>query len=99
MEIERLSPRASSVLPDDSRLELVATGFVFTEGPLWDPSTRSLLFSDIPADRIYRWSEGGAAEVFREPSGKSNGLTWDLQGRLTACEHLNRRVSVTLEDG
>jgi gluconolactonase len=99
MEIERFSPEASRLLADDVPLERVATGFVFTEGPLWDPRTRSLLFSDIPADRIYRWSEEAGAEVFREPSGKSNGLTWDPQGRLVACEHLHRRVSLTLQDG
>lgn len=80
-------------------LEQVATGFRFTEGPLWDPRTKSLLFSDIPANRIYRWQEGAAAEVFREPSGKSNGLTWDLEGRLLACEHGRRRISRTLADG
>jgi gluconolactonase len=79
--------------------ERVATGFRFTEGPLWDPRTGTLLFSDIPANRIYRWKEGADAEVLREPSGKSNGLTWDRDGQLLACEHLNRRVSRTLEDG
>src|SRR5262245_52131312 len=83
----------------DPALEQVATGFRFTEGPLWDPRTKSLLFSDIPADRIYRWREGAGVEVCREPSGKSNGLTWDLEGRLLACEHARRRISRTLADG
>src|SRR3712207_4748260 len=99
MSIEILAPGLDRILPADVQIEQVATGFKFTEGPLWDPSTRSLLFSDIPADRIYRWTEGGTAEVFREPSRKSNGLTWDLDGRLLACEHLGRRVSRTLADG
>src|SRR5688572_24795530 len=74
-------------------LEQVATGFRFTEGPLWDPRDGSLLFSDIPANRIYRWKEGEGAVVFREPTGKSNGLTWDLNGDLLACEHAGRRIS------
>jgi gluconolactonase len=99
MEIERLSDRLGELIADDARLERVATGFQFTEGPLWDPEDESLLFSDIPADRIYRWCEGAEAGVFREPSGKSNGLTWDLRGHLLACEHLNRRVSRTVGEG
>ena len=99
MQIEILSPRLSDLLPRDARLEQVATGFRFTEGPLWDPEAGALYFSDIPADRIYRWREGDGALVYREPSGKSNGLTWNLRGRLVACEHGGRRVSVTTPDG
>lgn len=99
MEMEILTPRASDLLDTCAPLERVATGFLFTEGPLWDAGTRSLLFSDIPADRIYRWRDGAAAEVFREPSGKSNGLAWDEDGRLLACEHLTRRVSSTETGG
>jgi gluconolactonase len=97
--IRVLSPALSRVLPADAFLEQVATGFVFTEGPLWDPRDDSLYFSDIPANRIYRWIPERGAEVFREPSGKANGLTWDPEGCLLACEHLNRRVSRTRPDG
>ncbi len=75
-------------------VELVADGFQFTEGPLWLPSGE-LIFSDIPADTIYR----GNKTVFRHPSGQSNGLTLDLEGRLIAAEHKNRRVSRTNADG
>jgi gluconolactonase len=99
MEIDAGSARLWDVLPRDAELEQLATGFRFTEGPLWDAATGSLLFSDIPANRIYRWTEGTGAVVFREPSGKSNGLTWDLEGRLVACEHARRRVSRTLAGG
>src|SRR5437867_13343842 len=91
--IEQLAPGAAAILPEGLRREQVATGFVFTEGPLWDPRAGALLFSDIPADRIYRWKEGEGAAVFREPSGKSNGLTWDREGCLLACEHARRRLS------
>src|SRR5438309_7404904 len=91
MELEILAP--NHPLPENARIERVATGFRFTEGPLWDPRSGSLLFSDIPANRIYRWSEAGGAQVLHEPSRKSNGLTWDLEGRLLACEHVGRRVS------
>jgi gluconolactonase len=78
--------------------ELLATGFQFTEGPVWLPDGY-LLFSDIPADRIYEWAPDGDATVWREPSGNSNGLTLDRQGRLIACEHGNRRVSRMTADG
>lgn len=78
--------------------ERIATGFQFTEGPVWHPDGY-LLFSDIPADRIYKWSPDGTLKVFRQPCGHSNGLTFDRQGRLIACEHSNRRVSRTEADG
>lgn len=76
------------------RVETVREGFEFTEGPLWLPEGR-LIFSDIPADTIY----AADGSVVRSPSGKSNGLTLDPQGRLVACEHGNRRVSRTERDG
>jgi sugar lactone lactonase YvrE len=79
-------------------VEKIAGGFQFTEGPVWVPDGY-LLFSDIPADTIYRWTPGSAAaEVFRTPSGRSNGLTLDREGRLLACEH-DRRLSRTEKDG
>lgn len=83
---------------EDGDPERIATGFQFTEGPLWVPGL-GLLFSDIPANRIYRWTEEGGVEVWREPSGHSNGLSLDEQGRLVACEHGARRVSRTEPDG
>jgi gluconolactonase len=98
MDVETFSPALARILPPGAELERVATGFQFTEGPVWDPRTDSLLFSDIPANRIYRLREGVGAEVFVEGSRKSNGLTWDLEGKLLACEHVGRRVS-RYEDG
>jgi gluconolactonase len=78
--------------------ELLATGFQFTEGPVWHPDGY-LLFSDIPANRIHRWTPDGQVDVWREPSGNSNGLTLDRENRLVACEHGNRRVSCAGADG
>ncbi len=86
----------SLVEPGDP--ERLATGFQFTEGPVWMPEGY-LLFSDIPANRIYKWSEAGGIEVWREPTGQSNGLTLDRRNRLVACEHSNRRVSRIESDG
>lgn len=78
-------------------VEKLAGGFRFTEGPVWD-ARGFLLFSDIPADTLFRWTPGGKAEVFRQPSGHANGNTLDRQGRLVTCEH-DRRVSRTENDG
>ena len=69
-------------------------GFGFTEGPIWIPTDNALVFSDIPGNTMHRWRPGQTeAEVYRKPSGWSNGLTLDRQGRLLACEHGGRRVS------
>jgi sugar lactone lactonase YvrE len=91
------SAPASPVDPQ-AQVEQVASGFQFTEGPVWHPDGY-LLFSDIPASTIYRWMPGESqATVYRQPSGHSNGLTLDRQGRLVACEH-DRRVSRSQADG
>ncbi len=69
-------------------------GFGFIEGPAWIPSDNALVFSDIPGNRQHRWRPGQSkAEIYREPSGWSNGLTLDHSGALLACEHGGRRVS------
>ena len=74
--------------------ERLATGFQFTEGPVW-MADGYLLFSDIPANIMYKWTPESGAEVWREPSGNSNGLTRNSDDLLLACEHGNRRVSRT----
>ena len=79
-------------------VERLATGFQFVEGPVWHPDG-FWYFSDIPGDRIHTVTPAGDVGVFREPSGNSNGLTLDGAGRLLACEHGNRRVSITGPDG
>ncbi|MHC4433774.1 MAG: SMP-30/gluconolactonase/LRE family protein [Planctomycetota bacterium] len=79
-------------------LERIATGFRFTEGPLWHPDGY-LFFTDIPASTIYKWTPDGAVQIVREPSGHSNGLTFDRERRLIACEHSNRQISRTEPDG
>ena len=78
--------------------ERLATGFRFTEGPVWYPDGY-LLFVDIPRNQILRLVPGGEPEVVRENSGGSNGLTFDLQGRLIICEGGNRRVTRMEADG
>jgi sugar lactone lactonase YvrE len=88
--------RLGEIIPDP-RVEKILGGFQFTEGPLW--ADGKLLFSDIPASTIYSWiPSAGRAEVYRRPSGRSNGLTLDGRGRLIACEH-DRRLTRTELDG
>jgi gluconolactonase len=84
----------------DSRVERLATGYRWAEGPVYIPSGRYLAWSDIPNDRLLRWDEAtGTVGVFRHPAGYTNGNTLDGQGRLISCEHGNRRVSRTEHDG
>ncbi|MFN3280834.1 MAG: SMP-30/gluconolactonase/LRE family protein [Tabrizicola sp.] len=79
-------------------LKRLATGFDWAEGPVWFGDHGCLLFSDIPNNRILRWSEDGIT-TFRQPSNYSNGHTRDRQGRLVSCEHGARRVTRTEWDG
>ncbi|MBM3924693.1 MAG: SMP-30/gluconolactonase/LRE family protein [SAR202 cluster bacterium] len=87
-----------SELVPDLKPERVATGFKFTEGPVWHPDGY-LLFSDIPAAVIYQWRPGRGATPYVRHSRQSNGLTLDRQGRLMACEHEGRQVSRQASDG
>ena len=88
-----------SLFPRDASAVCVATGFRFVEGPVWIAEEKRLLFSDIPANRIYRLAADGRVMTFQKPSGNSNGLTRDQEGRLIACEQGNRRVTRTEKDG
>jgi gluconolactonase len=78
---------------------LVVSGLRFTEGPIWFKDEGYLLFSDIPANHIYRLTPDGQLSVFRENSFNSNGLTRDKQGHLIACEHSTRRITRLEKDG
>lgn len=98
--VEVLDERFRPYVLASSALERIWTGGRWTEGPVWFGDLRSLLFSDIPNDRMLRWSEEtGAVSVFRQPSSYANGNTRDRQGRLITCEHGTRRVTRTEHDG
>ena len=90
--------KLGSILAPDAKVEKIAEGFRFTEGPIWHPEG-FLLFSDIPDNTIYKWQPGKETEIFRQPSGNANGNTLDNLGRLISAEHGNRRVSLTAENG
>ena len=87
-----------SDIVESTEAERLATGFVFTEGPLWHPDGY-LLFVDIRRSLIFRLVPGAKPEVMRANSGGSNGLTFDLQGRLVMCEGDNRRITRMERDG
>ena len=87
-----VDPPASLEDVVDGELEMIADGHQFTEGPVWSLEGH-LLYSDIPANTIFKWVEGGTAEPLITPSGNSNGLAFDAMGRLLAAEHGNRRIS------
>jgi gluconolactonase len=83
-----------------AKVEKIAEGFRWSEGPVWFGDGRFLLWSDIPNNRIMRWDEEtGGVSIFRKPSNNSNGNTRDRQGRLLTCEHDARRVTRTEYDG
>jgi gluconolactonase len=86
------------ILDESAKLEKVAGDFQFIEGPIWHPDG-FLLFSDIPANIIYKFASNQQVEVFRRPSGQANGNTLDKENRLLTAEHENRRVSRTEKDG
>ncbi|MEK6245894.1 MAG: SMP-30/gluconolactonase/LRE family protein [Pseudomonadota bacterium] len=83
-----------------AKVERLATGYRWAEGPVWLGDARSLVWSDIPNNRMLRWDEAsGEVSVFRSPSGYANGNSRDREGRLITCEHGGRRVSRTEHDG
>jgi gluconolactonase len=95
-----LDPRFRKIFIDNAGIQRIATGFGFTEGPVWFGDGRYLLFSDIPGDRILRWDETtGGVSVFRDPSHYANGNIRDRQGRLITCEHDTQRLTRTEYDG
>lgn len=99
MSLDVRSPKLLDLIDADAELTQLGTGCEFTEGPVWHAEGKFLLFSDIPANQMKKWTAEEGITNFRVPSGKSNGLTYDKQGRLVTCEHANRRVSRTEADG
>lgn len=108
--VERLDPALDALLAADAVIEKLAEGFAWAEGPVWVAGNHALLFSDVPANRVYQWKEDEGVRVFLEPSGftgekyegrqpGSNGLALDREGRLTLCQHGDRRVARLAGDG
>ncbi len=102
--INRKDPKLDALVPKEAKMMILAEGFDWSEGPVWLPREKVLLFSDVPQNVVYQWKEGKGISRFLSPSGYtgktsrggepgSNGLTLDLGGRLVLCQHGDRRVS------
>ena len=92
MSVEIRDERFKQVVGEGIELEQVATDFIFTEGAMWNGATRELVFSDMPGDIMRKWSAESGISVLRQPSSKTNGNYYDLEGRLISCEHETSRV-------
>lgn len=106
-KIERLSPTVDTLLARDAVMEKLAEGFIWSEGPVWLRRQSALVFSDVPANKAYRWAEKDGLSVFLNPSGftgdtgsthpfrepGSNGLTTDSNENLILCQHGNRQIA------
>ncbi|MBA3909442.1 MAG: gluconolactonase [Rhodobacter sp.] len=98
-QFEIIDPAFGRYVLGNAPVKQIATGFDSVEGPVWFGDAGCLLFSDIPSDRILRWTPGQGVSVYRTPSNYANGHTRDRQGRLISCEHGLRRVTRTEHDG
>ena len=102
--IERIDPTLDSIISPDAKIEVIADSFDWSEGPVWIESKKMLLFSDVPQNIVYKWTEEKGKEIFLTPSGYSdsvkrggemgsNGLTLDPGGQLVLCQHGNRQMA------
>jgi gluconolactonase len=102
--IEKLEHALDAIVPENAKIEILAEGHEWTEGPVWVPALNSVLYSDIPRNSIYQWREGETASVWLKPSGYtgdnsrdgesgSNGLILDRNGKLILAQHGDRRLA------
>jgi gluconolactonase len=102
--IVRDSPKLDQLIGPETKIEVLASGFEWAEGPAWNRQGGFLVFSDIPRNSVMKWTEAKGIELYMKPAGYtgvapyggepgSNGLAWDSQGRLLLCEHGDRRIA------
>ncbi|MEM9158154.1 MAG: SMP-30/gluconolactonase/LRE family protein [Verrucomicrobiota bacterium] len=103
-KVLRFDDASYDLIAEDAEIEVLSSGFLWSEGPAWNKEGNYLLFSDVHNNRVHKWVEGQGSSIYLEPSGYdgvgtysrgsgSNGLEFDHQGLLISCEHGNRRVS------
>ena len=103
--IERIDPAFDAIVKADAQIEVLADGFQWSEGPLWIEDQKALLFSDVPTNIVYKWTEEKGKETYLTPSGRtgslpygdepgSNGLILSNDGKLILCQHGDRRVAI-----
>ena len=109
-EIVKVDPALDTLLAPDAKIEVLASGLNWSEGPVWSKELGAVLFSDVPENHVLKWKEGEGMSVYLKPSGYtgilpysrepgSNGLTFNATGELCSCEHGDRRVSVLTKRG
>jgi gluconolactonase len=105
VSFERLSPLLDSVMSNEVTVSVIAQGYEWSEGPLWIEEQKMLLFSDVPTNTIYKWTEEHGSEIYLKPSGYTgtqprggepgaNGLALDEKGNLILCQHGDRRIAI-----
>jgi len=99
MSVDIHDDRMREVIDPGERVEHLAGGFEFVEGPVWHPSEHFLVFSDIAGDRMLRWTESDGISTFRQPSNMANGNAYDGEGRLVTFENASSRLTRTEPDG
>jgi gluconolactonase len=97
--IAEIDPRLEPCVLPNAPLLTLGEGYAWLEGPVWMADANQLLISDLPNDRILRWTEDSGVSVFRQPSNFANGHTRDRQGRLIGCSHRGRCITRTELDG
>lgn len=109
--IDRKDPKLDALIPKEAKIEVLAGGFKWTEGPVWDKKAGALLFTDIPNNRVVKWSAKDGVSDFLKPSGYTgkeefkgaepgaNGLAFDKDGNLVLCQHGDRRIARLAKDG
>ncbi|MBN3584857.1 SMP-30/gluconolactonase/LRE family protein [Algoriphagus aestuarii] len=101
--VERINEAINVLIPEDATLEVIASGFDWSEGPLWLSDQNALIFTDVPKNRVWKWSESDSLEIYLEPSGYfgeeknkrepgANGLILDMAGNLILCQHGARQI-------
>jgi len=103
--IDRVDAALDNIIKPGATLEILSSGYEWSEGPVWVESEKMLLFSDVPTNKVYKWTESDSIEVYLQPSGYtgdtpstsneqgSNGLTLNADGQLVLCQHGDRRVA------
>jgi len=104
--VEGYDPEFNQLVAPDTQMEVLATGFRWSEGPAWDSENNRLLFTDVPENTAYAWTEESGVSIFLQPSGHkemkpdgvgspgANGLAFNPEGQLALCQHGNRRVAL-----
>jgi gluconolactonase len=105
--VERLDPEINRLIPGNAVIEILADGFSWSEGPVWVPELKAVLFTDVPQNKAYRWDEANGLQVYLDPSGYTayapnekksgaNGLILDPKGNLLLAQHGDRRIAKML---